>query len=187
METKTNVFHLVIEEYDKLNDKHISELHIDDYCRNNQAIRYYVFIKHDCDVNIDGVKERVHYHLVVVMKNSITKRTLYMDIARSLEINSNCISCRYVRNLVDSVRYLIHKNDKAKYQYGLLDLWSNDVDECIQIIDYGHSNYELEMDYLIKLIHEEKSLKKIYSILGLKTVKQYRSIIKDLWFDEWGI
>lgn len=186
MESRVLIHHLVIEEFDKLNDKHITELMLDEYLRNNQSIRFYVFIKHDSDVNADGEKIREHYHLVVVMKNPIIRMTLIKDIAKELFINVNCISSQYVRNLVSSVQYLLHKNEKDKFHYELLDLWTNDLDECIQIIECGHTNYELEIDYLIKLVSENKSYIKIYSILGLKAVKQYRGIIRDLHYDEWG-
>lgn len=185
MVAKNSTFHLVIEKYDKLNSKTISDLDLVTYLRSNEdTYTYWVFILHDKDVNELGELEREHYHLVIKCNNVMAKKTVINDIAKTLLVNVNCISCRPVINMVKSVEYLVHKNDDLKYQYDLLDLYSNDNNETLNIIIEGKSQYDIDIDNLINLVNKSRSLTQVYTCIGLSKARTYRSIIVDLWKDK---
>lgn len=181
MVSKTSQHHLVIEAYDKLNNKNISERDISNYLSSQDNILFYSFIKHDKDINDLGELERVHYHLVIKYNNTYSKNTVINDIAKSLMVNRNIISNRIGLDFILSVQYLIHQNNKEKYQYDILDIWTNDVNEMFSILYDSVSSYDLDIDYLLELVRDNQSISAIYKILGLKKVKQYRAIINDLW------
>lgn len=183
MVSKSSYFHLVIERNDILNKKVISELDLNNYLKDNESIVFYAFIKHDKDIKESGELEREHYHLVLVLKNQYSKTTIINDIAQKLLINKNCIGSRKIRDFVLMVQYLIHQNDKEKYQYDLLDIWTNDTNEVITIIMDGISQYDLDINYLIELVKSCDSITSVYRELGLKKTRLYRSIVIDLWKD----
>jgi len=184
MVAKSNQFHLVIEEYDKLNDKHITESDIKDYLESNESIVFYCFILHDSDTKDDGTLVRKHYHIVVQLNNSYSKSTLVNDIVAKLFVNRAIVSSRKIKDFVLSVQYLIHKNDKDKYQYAIFDIWTNDTNEEFKILYESVSSYEIDIDYLITLVNKSSDLSSIYKELGLKKARTYRGIIMDLWKDK---
>ena len=181
MTSKSSYFHIVLEKFDKLNNKEISELELNNYLRNNDVVQFYAFILHDKDVNVSGEIERPHYHIVVVLKNPYSSKTVLNDIVSKLFINRSCVGTRKIFDFVLMCQYLIHKNDKDKYQYDLLDIWSNDVDELFSILYDGTSQYDMDINYLIELVHCSNTLRDVYKTLGLKKSRTYRSIIVDLW------
>ena len=183
MVSKSSYFHLVIEKNDTLNNKVISEIELNDYLKDNESIVFYAFVLHNKDVKESGEIEREHYHVVIVLKSPYSKTTIINDIAKCLMINKNCIGSRKIRDFVLMVQYLIHKNDKEKYQYDLLDIWTSDTNEVIGIMNEGISQYDLDINYLIELVNCCDSLTSVYKELGLKKSRTYRSILIDLWKD----
>ena len=183
MVTKSSYFHLVIEKNDTLNNKVITELELNNYLKDNESIVFYAFVLHNKDVKESGEIEREHYHVVIVLKCPYSKTTIINDIAKCLLINKSCIGSRKIRDFVLMVQYLIHKNDKEKYQYDLLDIWTSDVNEVIGIMNEGISQFDLDINYLIELVNSCDSITSVYKELGLKKSRTYRSILIDLWKD----
>lgn len=182
MASVTNKFLVVIEKHDKENNKDITELDICNYLRSKEDdVKYWAFILHDKDLNDDGVLERSHYHIVLVLNDKLGKTSVQMGFVKALMINTNCVGVRKCLDVVKSTQYLIHQNDKDKFQYDLLDIWTNDVNEMMSILFNNVSSYEIDIDYLIKLTENCKSLKQIYKQLGLIKSKEYRSLVIDLW------
>lgn len=174
-------FSLVIEEKDINNNKDITEKDLIDYCCNNECVRFYALIKHDKDINEDGEKIRNHYHLVIYLTRAFSKNTILGDIVRTLSINKLIVSIR-VGDIIDSVCYLTHNECKGnKHKYSSLDIKTNDIYNLNSILSQHICLYVLSIDYLIGLVSRCSSLSEIYSILGLKDAKLYRSIVLDLW------
>lgn len=185
MVAKTSNWNLVIEEYDKLNDIHIKSDVLNDYLKNNESIVFYAFILHDNDIEEDGSTKRKHYHLVIHLNNPYSKTTILNDIASKLFINKECISARVCKDIVLSTQYLIHMNDKDKYQYQVLEIWTNDTNEEFKMLYDSVSSYDIDIDYLIELVNKSHDLSTIYKELGLKRARTYRGIIMDLWKDKY--
>lgn len=186
MELRTCCFSLVIEKNDKLNNKVISYDDLISYCNFQELIRFYALILHDKDKKIEDSKEvsiRPHYHLVIYLHNPFSKKTVINDIANYLKCNKNIISAR-VGDLVESTCYLTHdENMKGKYCYSSIDIRTNDINNLNSILSKQISSYTLTIDYLQHLVNSCNSLTEVYSVLGLKDSKLYRSLIHDMWFD----
>jgi len=181
---RSSTYHIVVEEFDKLNNKHITELDLNNYLKNEMRVAFYSFIKHDSDVDGEGNKERTHYHIVVALNTSYAKSTILNGFANGLSCNVDIVSARKVKSFVKSVQYLIHKNDKDKFQYDYLDIWTNDVNELNMCLYMSASSYEVDIDYLFELVKRSSSLSEIYKELGLQKSKQYRSLIFDMYKEE---
>lgn len=181
---RSKSWHIVLEEYDKLNDKHITEDDINNYLKDEMRFVFYAFIKHDSDVDSSNNKEHNHFHIIIICNTSYSKNTIISSFASGLFINRDIVSVRKMKNVVLSVQYLIHMNDKEKYQYDLMDVWSNDINELHSIIFESASQYELDIEYLIELVKSCDFITDVYRILGLDKSKKYRSLLKDMWNEE---
>lgn len=180
---RSKSYHIVINTYDEFNKKPIDEIMLSNFLSKELRFDFYAFIKHCNDVDEEGNKKTPHYHLIVNCNQAYSKNTILNCIASGLECNRDIISVRKMRSLILSVQYLIHKNDKTKFQYSVLDIWSNDIEEVMNIISDDKSKYDFDIKYLIDLCNNCSNLTAVYSVLGLTRSKQYRSLIVDLWKD----
>ena len=176
---RSRTYHLVIEEYDKENDKHLTLEDLQKCCNEDLKIKFYAFIKHDKDVDV-----RVHYHIVLLLNQTYSKSTIIHSFASSLLCNVDIISCRKIKSFVGSINYLIHKGIEDKYQYNYFDIYTNDDNELNSCMLLGASTYELDIDYLYQLCKHYDSLSDIYKCLGLELSKKYRSLILDMYNEE---
>lgn len=87
----------------------------------------YAYIMHDKDILEDGSSKKIHYHIVISFKNYRWRNA----IANELNINPNYIE--KIRNLENSLKYLIHYNNSNKYQY--------DIDEVQGTLKHKLENY----------------------------------------------
>lgn len=185
MTTTSTQFSLVIETHDTLNDKFITKADLKRWLLENEtAVTYWSLVEHDKDHNEQGELIRAHYHMVLVLRTPKASKTVVNDIAKFLLINKNCISCKVVTSFVKCVQYLIHYNDKDKYQYKVEDIETSDRNDLLTTILESTSQYEFDFNYLFKLVRESNSLEVVYRTLGVKLVRTYRSVIIDLWKDK---
>lgn len=181
---RSSTYHIVIEEYDKENDRHITERDLSKYLESEMRIAFYSFIKHDSDVNEEGAKERVHYHVIIVLNSGYAKSTIISAFANGLTCNIACVSVRKIKSFVKAVQYLLHKNNKDKFQYEYLDIWTNDVNELNLCLYENSSSYELDINYLYELCKCADCIADIYKALGIKKSRTYRSLIMDMYKEE---
>lgn len=85
-----------------------------DFIINNYS--KFAYIKHDKDLLEDGSLKKEHYHIVI----SFTNYRWRNAIATELGITENYIE--KIRNLENSLKYLIHYNNLSKYQYSIEDV-----------------------------------------------------------------
>lgn len=104
-----------IELYDSMLDGH----DIISYITMRLCIDKYAFIKHDKDVFEDGTPKKTHYHLYIKTSSRVRLST----IALRLEIDDRFVE--FVKNTRSCLQYLIHKNNKDKYQYNASDVVTN--------------------------------------------------------------
>lgn len=88
--------------------------------QNLTNIKTYAIIKHDNDLNDDGTPKKPHFHAVLTFSDS----TRLSVISNALKV-----PCQYISKIITTTRlaqeYLIHKNDKTKYQYSPSDVVSS--------------------------------------------------------------
>lgn len=103
----------------------------------------YAYIKHDKDIQDNGETKKEHYHFVIQFPNYRWRNA----IAEELSITPNYLE--KIRNLENSLKYLIHFNNSDKYQY--------DIDEVngtlkAKLIGYLNTTDKSESDKVIELL-----------------------------------
>lgn len=121
-EQKSRCFSLVI--YPSEDKTHQKAL---DYIVNNYQ---YAYINHNKDIEKDtGEIKKEHTHIIIYFDNARYKNS----IAKELEITDNYIQkCDFIAY----TKYLIHKNNKDKYQYSIGEIKTNMEEKIINAIEY---------------------------------------------------
>lgn len=84
---------------------------INEVLKNIRGERYYAYSIHDSDLDDTGHIKKPHYHVIVRFDNART----CSGVAKLFGIPNNFVN--HIRNERSYVRYLIHFDDKEKYQY----------------------------------------------------------------------
>jgi hypothetical protein len=95
-----------------------------DIIANNRLIKNYLFIYHFCDYkrNENGkfVPNAAHYHILLDFGPvSISLSTVAEWFGTSVDF------VRKVLSIEDEIRYFLHWSNPSRFQYGLLDIYSN--------------------------------------------------------------
>lgn len=111
----------------------------------------YAMIKHDKDILESGELKKEHYHVIIHFKNARYKKA----IAKELGIEENYLTgC----DLKAQLRYLIHIDDKDKYQYDMEEVegTQNMKKIFLSYIETNKRNISLEIKEIIQGIKENK-------------------------------
>lgn len=112
-------------------------------------LKEYAFILHDKDFNSNGDLKAIHFHLVVSLKSPANINT----IGEVLRVETQYIN-KIKTTTKNAFLYLIHFNDKTKYQYS--------IDEVVANFDYN------------KLIDNVKfNIKEIINKIATGDIRQY--------------
>lgn len=182
MNTKSNLFTIVLEEHDALNDKHISQLDIYNYFQKEDYYNFYAFLLHDKDVDEFGVLKHKHYHIVIETKNTYGKNTIINEFAKAFMINKDCISVRCYEDINDACAYLIHLNDAGKHQYSRCAVITSDKKAYYDYVDLRNIP-AVTINTIHMICGEAQSLTDVYQRVGINNAKNYRFVIKDIWDD----
>lgn len=89
---------------------------------------------HAYDTKSDGTPKKPHTHVDVYLKDAKTWSAMKKFIADTA-CPLSCIAYGVSDNIRRSVRYLVHRDSKQKYQYGLdaICSWSDDVSEYLPL------------------------------------------------------
>lgn len=127
----------------------------------------YAYIKHDKDILETGEAKRVHYHLMVELKNPVS-----FDAMRKRFQGAHIESPKYKKS---AYQYLIHSspNSSEKYQYDFNEIVTNSVEGLKSIIE--SETFELFKENLF-LRYIAQGVRTPYSFVkkfGLNAYKQY--------------
>lgn len=87
----------------------------------------YYSILHNKDIDQNGELKKEHYHLLVKLENAISIENILKCFYNEIEKQQSIVnSLSIVKSFKGYVRYLIHYDDKEKYQYNLNDIFTND-------------------------------------------------------------
>lgn len=112
-----------------------------DYIINNY--QKYAYIKHDNDILDTGELKKEHYHIIISFNNYRWRNA----IAEELNITPNYLE--KIRNLENSLKYLIHFNNSDKYQYDVEDVQGTLKQK---LIGYLNTTDKSESDKVIELL-----------------------------------
>lgn len=126
---------------------------------------------HDKDVNEDGEIKKPHWHILLSFEGPVTLKAV-----EKIALQLNCPEPRKVGSGKGLVRYMIHKDNPEKYQYG--------IDEIV-----GHNGADVasyfEMTHTSKLV----LMKEIVNYIVKNEVDNYADFlmvaisVSDAWFD----
>lgn len=147
---------------------------------NNWNCPRWAFILHDMDTNEYGEKKVNHYHVYLETQKVTRVSTIINQLAKRLNIDNLAISCDKCNSTEGAIQYLIHLNDKDKYQYGLEEVKSNiEPDELSLIME--RPAHTFNADYIIYAWEESKgSLRVFINTVGIERYRLYRNTIRDL-------
>lgn len=143
----------------------------------------YAYIMHEKHVNEFGEVETTHFHIVGEYNTNKTRlSTRLRTIVQYFGFdNENGIQIEVLKSWVNSVQYLIHKNQPLKTQE------TSDKIVC----NYDRKDLELELnatcdivmttDTLIAIVEGSNNIIEIIRELGLETYRRYRNVIWDIW------
>lgn len=135
----------------------------------NETVLHYAYVFHDKDMNDDNSLKQPHYHIVITYVDAKTLPSRF-KITRALD-KIYCKNTRVeaVENLRLSLRYLIHLDDKDKYQYSLKDI-SFDSGSYLR---YFEDNAINTTEEILEDILAEKSLRYLVRKYGRDLVINY--------------
>ena len=138
---------------------------------DNTHLRWIESPLHDKDVNEDGEIKKPHWHILLSFDGPVTLKAV-----EKIALQLNCPEPRKVGSGKGLVRYMIHKDNPEKYQYG--------IDEIV-----GHNGADVasyfEMTHTSKLV----LMKEIVNYIVKNEVDNYADFlmvaisVSDAWFD----
>lgn len=140
----------------------------------------WAFILHDMDINEYGEKKTPHYHLYMETEKVTRVSTIINQLAKRLELDTLAISCDKCNSTEGAIQYLIHLNDKDKYQYGLEEVKSNiEIDELSLIM--SRPSHTFNADYILyEWEQSDYNLRVFINAIGIERYRLYRNTIRDL-------
>lgn len=145
----------------------------------------YIYILHDKDKKQDSngliVDKRPHIHCVIYLYQRTRLVTFLNRICEALNISINAVSIEVLKNDIGSIQYLLHLNDKDKYQYSMSNLVYNyDSEELKTILEA--KNDCLSIDRVVYLCSTSKNKVELIQAIGFTMYHHYRNTILDIWY-----
>lgn len=175
LETRTAKLNIII----SLAKHNVSLETLKTWCENN--MQTFAFILHDKDVLEDGKPKVKHIHLVGLYKTARTRLgTILTDLANYLKIDTLAVSIDKMSDLVGSLHYLIHKDNKDKHQYDVKEIITNISEGEMATYMVSDSKF-MSIEYLIGVVNTSNGLIEVMRSIGLSNYHMYRNVILDIW------
>lgn len=143
----------------------------------------YYHIIHDKDIADNGELKTPHIHLLVELITRQRKSTILNRVSNRCNIPLNCISVDECRNISKSAQYLIHMNDKNKYQYDKKDIETND-EERLKYLLTSNEKTAITTDELFDIVDNAKTIRELIRKIGIDLYCKYARVIEILWKDK---
>lgn len=105
-----------------------------------ENIEYYAYILHDNDYNEFGEIKKEHYH--VVIKFDDNEKYTISSLSKMLNIEPQYIS-KTTKSYINGLRYLIHADDKSKYQYSIENVEGTLKDKLVDTLKENVENEKM--------------------------------------------
>lgn len=151
------------------------------FCQHN-CDKWYKIL-HDMDKKDNGELKTKHIHAVMELPSRVRKSSLLRWLSVGLQINANQISIEDVKNISRIVQYLIHMNDKDKYQYDKKNIETND-DERLKYLLTTCEKSTLSTEELFDIIDNARNVRELIKKIGIDMYMKYGRVIDLLWKDK---
>lgn len=162
--------------YEKVNDimQHLAE-----WCETN--CKMYAFILHDKDTLDDGTLKTPHLHLVALLNSNRWRlSTTLNNISAATGLNELAISIDKTSDFNGSIQYLIHRNNKDKYQYNVIDIQTNLPSGELDVYLTSETG-GVSIELLVSIVKKHRSIIDIIREIGLQNYRLYRNVIWDVY------
>lgn len=142
----------------------------------------YYAIVHDKDTDLQGALIRSHLHVVLVSSKTLRVKQLIGIIADSFNTNDENIQVQEVISLSGSIQYLLHMNNKEKYQYDKSFILTNDSDNLDGYLLETASMDKLTTKGLLDMILvQEYNRLDLIQAIGIGAYTHYHKVIDELY------
>lgn len=121
------------------------------------------------------VLKTIHAHILLVSPNRRRTSSVIDEVASILDLPRNCVSIQKCLNITASLQYMIHWNQKDKFQYSFSDIFCNDESFLISNFRADDTSFT---QYFLTLLEESKgNYPALISKIGLQLGRKYKDII----------
>lgn len=147
----------------------------------NAFCERYAYILHDKDFTEGGVKKTPHIHLVAQLQKRARLYKTLRDIAEAVNVGVKAITIDKYTHWEKSIQYLVHRNDKDKYQYQESAIITNiDIVELDDILNNEFDTFDY--DYLWRIAYNSETEMDFIRSIGITNYKNYWRICDKIWF-----
>lgn len=145
----------------------------------NGDINFYAFILHNKDLTEEGKPKKEHFHLMVDY-NLKTHKSSTAELTKLLKTEYSIEDARVkkITNYKAFARYLIHKDNKNKYQYNKKEIITSDLTELEEMLDNSSDKTSKSDMAIIELLELSKQNGDKLSLLAdiIPTFKKYNCL-----------
>lgn len=162
-------------------DIQVVKNHIKEYCDSN--FEKYAYITHENHINELGERETTHFHIVGIYNTAkVRLSTRLNDIIKFFHFENEIgIQIEPLKSWVNSIQYLIHKNQPDKTQESSDKIICNYDKEELLLELNATCDTVISFDYLIATIQCSNNIIEIIKSLGLENYRRYRQVIFDIY------
>lgn len=153
--------------------------HIQDLISDNTK-SFFATIIHDKDILENGEPKRIHAHVFIELPIKETCKQVLKTVNDYLKINEEQIQIEGSYNPFLMVQYLIHKNNKEKFQYNDFEIITNDQKSLEERLNKIYQTPEQLKAMLLSDLKSCKTLMEFADKHGLEDTNKYRNLFKDI-------
>lgn len=143
----------------------------------------FALILHDSDTKEDDdgniVPKFPHIHIYAELPKIKRLSTIINEISKWLKVDPFAVQIEKAVSMEGSVQYLIHKNDKDKYQYPIKEIVTNIDDEELALI-LARPAQTFNVDFILYAYENSRNLSEFIKTIGIEKYRLYRNVIRDL-------
>ena len=142
----------------------------------------YYAIVHDKDIDLQGSLIRSHLHLVLVSSKTLRVKQIIGIIADDFKTNDENIQVQEVVSLAGSIQYLLHMNNKEKYQYDKSCILTNDNDNLEgYLLETASIDKVTTQGLLDMVLVQEYNRLDLMKAIGIGAYTHYHKVIDELY------
>lgn len=146
----------------------------------NSFCERYAYILHDKDFTEGGIKKTPHIHLVAQLQKRARLYKTLRDISEAVNVGVKAITIDKYTHWEKSLQYLIHRNDKDKYQYQESAIITNiDIVELDDILNNEFDTFDY--DYLWRIAEDSENEMDFIRNIGITNYKNYWRVCDKIW------
>lgn len=168
---KSMSWSIIIEKIDNETNEVLLEEKLINFC--NRVFVDYYGILHDKDINNVGELKRPHYHIIGIFEKTFGKSRVLKILSVLLGIKENRITLTTTISATYELRYLLHLDNREKYQYSVDSVFALDKEKYIYTIS---RKMTLNADCLMNIAKSVKNKFQYLKLIGFDYYERHFKI-----------